>query len=421
MCLYGFLVRVIGLLIAIASYVFPSLRPQANGRRYSQGQWDHMEVWAASYGKRILFFVSSAGEYEQALPLVDRLEARSPDLGICFVFFSQSGIRFARTQNEPRLCLKAPWDDVFIWRRVFSVIRPSQVFVVRYELWPGFLSVAAGYGTVVLINAVIHRRLGWFEKKLKASLLRYIDAIFTVNESDKSMFQDLAPHLEDRMWAIGDTKYERVLQRTIERKELWLSLKSELDKKWGERHRMILGSAWHKEVELFLNSVDDIKTKYGLLPVIIAPHDVSAEMIAWIEQRCDAKSLSWARFSRMETLQKNTDILIVDKIGILPELYGCADYAMVGGALHHRVHNVLEPAVRGLSICFGPLYHTSMEAVKLANEGLATIVESKESFLEWILQVGQKENSINSKMNHFINENCGVSEKILATDIEKEA
>lgn len=87
----------------------------------------------------VLFACSSAGEYEQALPIIHHLEASGRRVAICF--FSYSGYRFAEVRKESRTYFLAPFDSLIYWRRVRKILSPQQVILVRYELWPCFLSV----------------------------------------------------------------------------------------------------------------------------------------------------------------------------------------------------------------------------------------------------------------------------------------
>ena len=80
--------------------------------------------------------------------------------------------------------------------------------------------------------------------------------------------------------------------------------------------------------------------------------------------------------------EESNHVLIIDGMGLLAEFYGCADLALVGGGIHNRVHNVLEPAVRGLYLSYGPRYHTSKEAIGLVNDDLVTVVDSDAKLLE---------------------------------------
>src|SRR5690606_25877580 len=97
-------------------------------------------------------------------------------------------------------------------------IRPNSIFVVRYELWLGFLEIARRYGSLYLIDvnrgddAAPSKSKHW----LRRFLLGYFRYIFVVSESDGEFFRSNYGIDQDRLAVVGDTKYDRVLERSKE-------------------------------------------------------------------------------------------------------------------------------------------------------------------------------------------------------------
>ena len=106
------------------------------------------------------------------------------------------------------------------------------------------------------------------------------------------------------------------------------------------------------------------------------------------------------------------DIIIVNRLGILGELYGIADYAYVGGGMHHRVHNVLEPALHKAHVAFGPKYHTSPEAEDLVEHGFAKVVRSKDDFGDWLRDPRLFDEDYKSSYQNYIVNKLGATSKI---------
>ena len=103
----------------------------------------------------LLFFCSSAGEYEQALPIMEKAEANL-DCFIIIIFVSQSGLDFAKARNENRYFALSPFDNRAHWQKIFTTLNPNSTIVIRHELWPAFLEVASCHGKLILANTSIH-------------------------------------------------------------------------------------------------------------------------------------------------------------------------------------------------------------------------------------------------------------------------
>lgn len=332
-----------------------------------------------------LFFCSSAGEYEQALPVIEQLEQRAKG-NITILFFSASGYNFARSRGEKRPVALAPLDSIFRWKRLFKVVRPRYTFVVRYELWPAFLYFASKSSKLILVNAVRSPSVesNLIKRWVRATLLRRFDLIFAVSAADQKQLEDLGLS-SDKITVCGDTKYDRVLDFRKRSTRLAESWQQYLIGVLGSRKILIAGSAWQPDIELILNAYENAPLRPDWA-IVIAPHDLSRDMIEWIKKEVADRGLSYVLVSNSNLpthSAEKAEVLIVDTLGILSALYYSADCALVGGALHFRVHNVLEPAVYGVATAFGPKYQTSIEACDMVNKGLATVVNSPEQFMTW--------------------------------------
>lgn len=335
----------------------------------------------------ILYFCSSAGEFEQAKPLIERFAAQG---GIYqhVVFFSQSGVDYVTARGDQTPYSLSPIDSCFAWGWLCAVLRPTVVVVVRHELWPAFLHTASSYAPVFLIDAVVkadEEHWSRWRRGLRRQLYAAFQKIYAVSEHDRAGLNRLYQVASDRVAVAGDTKYDRVIERMR-------ALKSEtqkhillLDQAGRKPRRLILGSAHRPDVEVVLKGRARIDSKLvEPWQLVIAPHDIGPEMLSWIEDRCHRDGLSVVRYSQLSTATElGRDVVLVDVMGRLAEIYGAGDAAFVGGAMHHQVHNVLEPAAHGLALAFGPFYRNSQEAVHLVSEGLAGVCIDPESVAAW--------------------------------------
>ena len=343
------------------------------------------------YHARIVFFCSSAGEYEQAIPIIRRMEALGCWVGV--FLFSESGMRFIRARGEQGFLMKAPLDSIWRWRTTLQTINPDLALVVRHELWPGFLGACAEICPAVLIDGSNSRSIekSKIARYLKKQLLRFLDCYYVVEKSDGDFYAELLCCPRDRIVTVGDSKYDRVVERITDSHKEIEHIRFFLDRQFGSVRRLIVGSAWREDVIVALdawkNKCAEPCSNSGW-QLVLVPHEPDQEMIQWIIEQCYERSISRVCFSEIQD-QNQMDksaiapVLIVDKVGMLAELYASGQLAFIGGALHYQVHNVLEPAAHGLALAFGSKYQNSKEATLMVNSGLAHIVHSSADFEKW--------------------------------------
>lgn len=395
----------------------PEWQSSLENRSLAQDQVKRIQKMRQTHNSCAVFYVSSAGEYEQAKPLIKLLK-RDLDSFILIVCFSESGYRYAKSQGESEVLLKAPWDFHAAWTRLFKALNPDFTIVVRHELWPAFCSVAARYShQLVLINAQSSRTVetNWIAAWIQRLLLSKFKRLYLINEQDLSYFSERLGIQSEKLSVVGDTKYDRVFERISERQDKFEEVQQQIDLVWPpeEKKRLIIGSAWPADVGLVLEALKHHPSAKKW-QVIIAPHDVGTQMVASMEADCSAAGFESVLYTELDKKadSRGASILIVNTIGVLAELYGIADIAFVGGALHHRVHNVLEPSCRGLPVAFGPRYYTSQEAVWLVNRKLVAVCESSEQLLSWWLEKERHENLRDLDLLKGVQSLCGASESI---------
>lgn len=389
-------------------------------QRFWQGHdFETVTASLSPYVRKGVLFCSSAGEYEQAKPVLSRLAAQG--YGCLIIFFSPSGLTYAQSRGESLPYLLAPADSWWTWQRLYRDLSPELTVVVRYELWPAFLHVAAARSRLCLIDGSVNseRSVAGIGRWVKGRLLRYFEAIFVVDQQDQEYF---ASAFGLSSIVTGDTKFDRVRERQQHNLEQVTSLKMQFEQLWGSQERIICGSVWRDDVSVCLRAYQSLasrKARFKDAQLVLVPHDVSSEMVAWIEDAVATETaMRCVRYSEVSgnPRRRENEVLIVDKIGMLSELYGLGCLAFVGGAFHHRVHNVLEPACYGLPLAFGPLYETSKEAVLLVSQSLARVVsntdELQEYWAESLLGDNSSQNS-DGGVVQAVTQLCGASDRIL--------
>jgi 3-deoxy-D-manno-octulosonic-acid transferase len=409
---WQFMIRV---LVPLLKFI-PALRPQLEGRQLTTSVLQKIAEERQRFSRAMVFFCSSAGEYEQAKPLMDRLQKQG-DTFVFLILVSYSGKRFALAQNESVPFIMAPWDAPRAWQRLFTALRPEAFVVVRYELWPGFLFKARAHAPVYLIDAV--RSPGLVKKglarSLRRSLVRLCRQVFTVGSEDQDFYAELLQRPTASIPQVGDTKYDRVLERLEQREGKRRQLREQLAGFLNGSPLLILGSAWPQDLDTLMDVYPALQSHFPQLKLIVAPHDISATMVGKMQTSLEARQLRVCRAQAagLAAAGAGDNVLLVDMIGLLPELYALADIAWVGGALHHRVHNVLEPACQGLFVCFGPRYQTSQEARQLVAEGLVKVIHSGQEFLDWVQGLRWEGHPPHRRLYEAIIRHRGATERIL--------
>src|SRR5262249_18844469 len=146
----------------------------------------------------------------------------------------------------------------------------------------------------------------------------------------------------------------------------------------GAGATIVAGSTWPSDEAVLLPAYQAVRRVSGEARLVIAAHEPTekhvAELLAWAER-------SSLRADRLDHAASDTDVVIVDRVGVLGDLYALADVAFVGGGFHAAgLHSVLEPAAFGAPVLYGPRFQNSRDAALLAQRhGGASIADAAEA------------------------------------------
>jgi len=348
-----------------------------------------------------VFFCSSAGEYEQAKPVISRLAAQNVFSHV--FFFSRSGLDFAAARKETCSYSLAPIDSWYAWSSLFAALRPNAAVVVRHEFWPGFFAATRRWCPLFVLDAVPPAMLGrepWWKSTLSLMWKKWLFqlanvAVFSVGDGGRDYFAKVLGITKDRIPEIGDTKYDRVRERVHQMAGPALTRAQGIRSVWRtrgeERPILVLGSAHMPDVQLVLKALSAASApKFRL---VVVPHDLSSGNLADISHAFRNAGYTYEVIGDVDLLvldQKafDADMILVDTMGHLSELYAVADLAYVGGAVHAKIHNVLEPAAWGLPLTSGIRFRNSQEAILLAEKGLLMASDAPNTLAEtWLRQL----------------------------------
>jgi 3-deoxy-D-manno-octulosonic-acid transferase len=231
--------------------------------------------------------------------------------------------------------------------------------VSRTDTWPELLVQCHESGIpIVLFSATLGENNPKIQRPISRSyhawLFQFLSEILCVSPSDQVQFESLGAG--EIVSVVGDTRYDQVLARLIHPKPLKESLRPR-----AEEIVFIAGSTWPDDEEIILPALGQL-LEYGVRP-ILAPHEPSEEHLKSLELQIKKLGLSSVLYSK--TNQWNSDqILLIDRVGILAELYQWASIAFVGNSFRkHAIHSVMEPLAAGCITLMGPYHHNNREAL----------------------------------------------------------
>ncbi|MFO7447578.1 MAG: glycosyltransferase N-terminal domain-containing protein [Ignavibacteriaceae bacterium] len=362
--------------------------------------------------KLIWFHSSSLGEFEQAKPIIEKLKD-NPRINILVTFFSPSGYENSKKYPYADLVSYLPFDTKSNAERFINIVRPDLAVMMRYDIWPNHIWAMKKTGiTSFVVDATMRGnslRKFPLSKNFHKVLFKDINKFLTVSKDDEEGFFEFGCSKE-QVKVVGDTRFDRVYQRSANAKDRNL-IKQEILR---DKKILVAGSTWELDENVILPAF--IKTakydKSALL--IIAPHEPTIVTLERIENEL-SRDLKTIRFSYLNNYNGER-VIIVDSIGILLTLYTYADAAFIGGSFKQSIHNILEAAVYGVPVLFGPKINTSQEAQQLMKRGGGIMIRNKrEAFRQFRMLFGNDDlrKSLGKISYDYVQENLGATDEIL--------
>ncbi|MCF6290331.1 MAG: 3-deoxy-D-manno-octulosonic acid transferase [Desulfobacterales bacterium] len=316
---------------------------------------------------RIWLHAASVGEVQPARALIMELEKMFPDAAFILSVMTAQGMAVARRQLGNRVrCIYAPLDLPGIVGRVAARIRPDVYICLETELWPNILRRLRRNGTrLLLLNGRLsqrsfrrYQRVGRFMKQVLANF----SAIAVISDQDGQRFIDLGAE-PGRVTVAGNAKYD--LATTTFSPATAAVYRSRLG--IGEGTPLLVAGSTHTgEEEMLLPVYRDLKKDARLrdLVLVLAPRHL--RRLPEIEMLLRERGIAFEKLSWIEEHGRSRDVVLVDGVGDLAGLYSVATYVFCGGSLVERGgHNIMEAAVYGKPVFYGPHMNDFADAVQL--------------------------------------------------------
>ena len=320
--------------------------------------------------KTIWFHAASLGEYEQGLPVIEKIKEKYPSHKIVVTFFSPSGYEVRKNNTVADATVYLPLDTKKNAQHFLEIVHPDLVFFIKYEYWLNYLNELKELNTPTFLISGIFREDQMFFKWYGGFYRKALDTFtyfFVQNENSKKLLLQLG---KTNVAVSGDTRFDRVT--AILEKDNTLDFISQFK---DHTLTIVVGSSWPKDESLLVDFINS--NKYNV-KFIIAPHNIKEEQIQQLKNSITKKTVLFSE--KNDRNPSDYDVFIIDTIGILTKIYSYADIAYVGGGFGNPgVHNILEPATYGVPIIIGPNYSHFAEATALVNlEGCISISNKKE-------------------------------------------
>ncbi len=378
-----------GLAARAAAAVVPAgggkLRQALRGRR---GLRRRLRAWAAEHRDptRPLLWMHapSVGEGLQARPVLELARRERPDLQVAYTHYSPSAAAFAAGLVRDGLADLAdylPFDPGGEADAALAALAPNALVFSKLDVWPVLAARARRRGTrLALVSATL--AAGSSRRRAPARALlgdayAALDAVGAIDPADAERLLEAGAR-RGRVRVTGDTRYDRVWRRARAVADGDPRLAPLGGPRWApagaaRRFTLVAGSTWPADERPLAEAWAVLRREDPRARLVVAPHEPTEAHLAPLERRAAADGLRCARLSALGTAP-DADVVLVDRVGVLAELYAAGDAAFVGGGFHAAgLHSVLEPAAFGVPVCFGPRHANSRDAgLLLAAGGAAT-------------------------------------------------
>ena len=402
--LYNLIIQIAGFLLKIVAVFSPKIKLFVEGRK---SVFEILESKINATDKTIWFHAASLGEYEQGLPVIERIKEKFPSHKIVLTFFSPSGYEVRKNNLVADVTVYLPLDTKKNALQFLSIVRPEMVFFIKYEYWPNYLTELRKLGIPTYLISGIFRKNQLFFKwygGFYRTALNTFTYFFVQNESSKKLLLELG---KTNVAVSGDTRFDRVA--SILEKDNSLDF---IETFKNDTLTIVAGSSWPKDENLLVDYINQTSEK---IKFIIAPHNIKEEQIQELKNSISKKVVLFSEKSTKNLA--DFDVFIIDTIGILTKIYSYADIAYVGGGFGNPgVHNILEPATFGVPIVIGPNFSHFAEATALVNREGCISISNKKELMDAFSNLIANDNIRHEKghiCNTFVQMNKGATDIIM--------
>lgn len=353
----------------------------------------------------IWFHAASLGEFEQGRPLIERIRKEHPEYRILQTFFSPSGYEVRKNYQGADIVCYLPFDTPRNVRRFIEMVNPCMVFFIKYEFWQNYLNTLYKKGIPVYSVSSIFRPnqifFRWYGKDYR-KVLKTFSHLFVQNEVSEKLLASIG--VTD-VTIVGDTRFDRVLDICTVAKDLPLVKAFK-----GNSKTFVAGSSWGPDEDIFIRYFNE----HPEMKLVIVPHVVSDSHLKEIMEKVKRPCVRYTEATE-ENVSK-ADCLIIDCYGLLSSIYRYGEISYIGGGFGVGIHNVLEAAVYGIPVIFGPNNKKFREAQHLLEKKGGFEINDYEEFkrlMDRFLTDNSYLQQAGNAARDYVKNNSGALEKIM--------
>jgi 3-deoxy-D-manno-octulosonic-acid transferase len=407
--LYNIFIQLYSLVARVISLYNKKAKLWVNGRKNILQEIQ--EKLKGNDGKVIWVHCASLGEFEQGRPIIEKIKLQNPNYKILLTFFSPSGYEVQKNYAGADYIFYLPIDTATNAKAFYDIVNPTLVVFVKYEFWFHFVTEANKRSIPLLLVSGIFRESQPFFKwygGLHKTMLQCFAHFFLQDEQSATFLKSIG--IQDNVTIGGDTRFDRVIEITSAQKSF-----EAIEQFIGNSKVIVAGSTWTEDDE----ELDHYANTHPEIKFIIAPHEIDEDRL----KECLRLYKHSVLYSKINSANADCNVVIIDNIGMLSQLYRYATICYVGGGFGgDGVHNVLEAAAYFKPVIFGPTYEKYIEAVGLIEDDGAFTVESAlelEETLNDLLKDESFYKTTCSNAGNFVSSKAGATVKIIDYIYEK--
>lgn len=410
--MYNFGIILYGLTIRFASLFNKKARLMIKGQHAT---WGILKSKVKKEDRYIWVHAASLGEFEQGRPLIEKIKAEHPEYKILLTFFSPSGYEVRKDYAKADIICYLPFDTLLNVLRFFLLVRPEKALFIKYEFWPNYFMYMKMLGIQLYSVSSIFRPGQIFFKKyglIARRMLTQVTHFFVQDKRSKELLARLG--LTDNVTIVGDTRFDRVKAIMQQSKSLPL-VEAFVQRRLSENENgftLVAGSSWPKDEDLLIEYFNS----HPEMRLIIAPHEIHEEHLSLIISKITRPFVRYTQCNEEEIV--HADCLIVDCFGVLSSIYRYGQVAYIGGGFGVGIHNIIEAAVYGVPVIFGPNHDKFREAKELIAMGGGHSIQNYEELSGLLDRYIKEEGAIRNDgdaSSKYVKANLGATETIISS------
>ncbi|MEO7103315.1 MAG: glycosyltransferase N-terminal domain-containing protein [Gemmatimonadaceae bacterium] len=344
-------------------------------------------AWGAEYrdSSRPLLWLhaASVGEGLMALPLLQGVRRALPNVQIAYTFYSPSAESSAEKMGAD-FTDYLPFDSASSARVALDALDPTAIVFTKGDVWPVLVREAAAQQVrLALVSASIpatSHRTGGMGAMLTRDAYNALDAIGAASDEDAKRIVEAGAR-ENRVRVTGDTRYDQAWARAHTTPQNVATVEDLT----SSRPTLVAGSTWRSDERVLLPAWLAARTSNPTARLIIAPHELAPAHVESLHQWARSNELSSAT---IDSATDDSDVVVVDRMGVLADLYAVATAAYVGGGFHSSgLHSLVEPAVFRAPVVVGPNHEGSRDATMMLSAAGAISVDNVDQMTRALMRL----------------------------------